>query len=158
MDILSHGLWGATILRERKVVWWAFLAGIAPDVLGSGSAFVYLLTIGKFWGTGMWRLLPGWTKELYHFHHSLLGVLVYFMALSLFLRNYRLLILPYALHVLMDAFTHSNDSLDRLFYPLEAGANIHGLNWWEHWWIMALNGASLIIINAVLILRRRSRS
>ena len=156
MDILSHGLWGATIIRQRKLVWWGFLSGMMPDILGSGGAFMYLLSIGEFWGTGTWQLLPAWAKELYHFHHSLLSVALYFLVLTLFLREYHALILPYLLHVVMDAFVHANDSIDRLLYPVALNVGIHGLNWWEHWWIVALNGASLIIINIVIIFRRRS--
>ena len=158
MDILSHGLWGATLLRKRELVWWAFLAGVAPDILGSGGAFVYLLSVGKLWGTGTWQLLPVWAKELYHFHHSLLSVLVYFFILTVVLRKYRLLILPYLLHILMDAVVHANDMVDRLFYPGEFGTNLGGLNWWEHWWIMALNVSGLILLNFFLWFRSNKRT
>ncbi|MBI3440463.1 MAG: hypothetical protein HY052_01440 [Proteobacteria bacterium] len=153
MDILSHGLWGATILRNRKVVWWAFLSGMAPDILGSGGAFIYLLTIGKFWGTGTWQLLPPWAKELYHFHHSLLAALIYFLLLRCISRRHGILILPYLLHILMDAFTHATDGGGRLLYPLHTSLGISGLNWWEHWWIMALNIAGLAVVNGFFWLR-----
>lgn len=155
MDILSHGLWGATILRERRFVWWAFLSGMAPDLLGSGGAFVYLLSIGEFWGTGTWQLLPKWAREVYHFHHGVLGAALYFYILSIFVRSFRLLILPYFLHVLMDALVHTNDSIDRLLYPIALNTGIHGLNWWEHWWIMALSVGGLVFVNVFLWLRKR---
>lgn len=158
MDILSHGLWGVTILRDRKTMWWAFLSGMAPDLLGSGGAFIYLLTIGEFWGTGTWQLLPPWAKELYRFHHSLLAVLVYFLAFYFISIRYSILILPYLLHVLMDTLVHANDMSNRLFYPLEPSIGIYGLNWWEHWWIVALNVAGLLAINLFLWFRRRKLS
>ena len=155
MDILSHGLWGATIVRRRKFVWWAILAGMAPDILGSGPAFVYLLTIGKFWGTGTWQYLPQWTKDCYLFHHSLVAVLIYWAVLFVFAREYDILILPYLFHVFLDVFTHDTIMVNRLFYPNHVESGVQGLNWWEHSWIMLLNAAALILINAFLIIRRR---
>ena len=157
MDVLSHGLWGATILRDRKLIWWAFLSGMLPDLLGSGSGFIYLLTIGEFWGRNTWQLLPDWSRELYRLHHSLLSVAVYFVLLTIFLRNYPMLILPYLLHVLMDVPVHATDMMNRLFYPLVVDSGVYGLNWWEHWWIEAANFCALVIINLVLFLRRRKR-
>lgn len=158
MDILSHGLWGATILRQRRLVWWALLAGMAPDILGSGSAFVYLLTVGKFWGTDTWQYLPQWTRELYHVHHSLLSVVLYWLILLAFLRRYDILIIPYLFHVLLDGFTHDTNILNRFLYPLAVEAGMHGLNWWEHWWIMALNAAGLAAVNLLFVVRRRRQS
>jgi hypothetical protein len=155
VDIFSHGLWGATILRKRKLAWWAFLVGMAPDLLGSGAAFIYLLTIGRFWGTDTWQYLPDWTKGMYHFHHSLLALLLYFVALYLISIRYSILLLPYAFHILLDAFTHENNIFNRLFYPGVYEMNLRGLNWWEHWWIMALNVSALVGINAFFFLRKR---
>lgn len=155
MDILSHGLWGATIVRKRKLVWWALLAGMAPDILGSAAAFVYLLTIGKFWGTASWQYLPQWTKDLYLFNHSLLAVLIYWIVLFVFAREYDILILPYIFHVLLDVFTHDTIMLNRLFYPAVFQSGMQGLNWWQHWWIMGLNIAGLALINGFLFIRRR---
>ena len=157
MDIISHGLWGATLVRKRNLFWWTFLAGMAPDILGSGPAFLYLLTIGKFWGTETWQLLPQWTRESYHFHHSILSVIIYYIILIIFLRRYSILIIPYLFHVVLDAFVHSTDMTNRLFYPLEPNAGIWGLNWWEHWWIVALNVGGLIVVNTIFLAQRRSR-
>src|SRR5712692_3868376 len=154
MDILSHGLWGATIVRRRKLVWWAFLSGMLPDVLGGGVGFVYLLSVGEFWGRGTWQLLPDWAKASYAFHHSLLGAGLYFLLLLLFLPDYRILILPYLLHIIMDTFVHANDMIGRLLYPLSVNSGLHGLNWWEHWWILALNIFFLVSINVILFFRR----
>lgn len=165
MDILSHGLWGATVLRpfrkgedKRKFLLWAMLAGMAPDILGSGAAFIYLLMIGEFWGEGTWQFLPQWTRELYHFHHSLLSVVVYWAILFIVVREYDILILPYLFHVLLDGVTHDTNLLNRLFYPAVFDYGIHGLNWWEHWWIMGLNVVGLLLVNAFFFLRKKSGS
>lgn len=158
MDILTHGLWGATILRRRKGVWWAFLAGTVPDLLGSTPAFIYLLTMGKFWGTDTWQYLPQWTREVYHFHHSFLSVVLYGVVVSVAARGYVVLLIPYAFHVLLDGFTHSTDIVNRLLYPTVFDVCIHGLNWWEHGWIVAVNVAALLLINVALVARRHRRN
>ncbi len=153
MDIISHALWGATVVRKKPLLWWAALTGAAPDLLSNGIAFLYLLFAhGRLWSTTTWPLLPPTLKSLYSLTHSLIGLAIVAGLFLLFERRYFVLVLPYALHLAMDLMSHRGDFLYRLLYPLvEYDANrITGLNWWEHWWLWASNLALLVVVNLVV--------
>ncbi|MFA4937449.1 MAG: hypothetical protein WC575_04175 [Patescibacteria group bacterium] len=158
MDIFSHALWGATIIRKKPLIWWAALVGALPDLLGSGPGFFYLLIIrNQFWGANIWQLLPTWAIVDYHFWHSLVSVLILLIILWLLGRRWLVLIFPYLLHLLIDLFTHQGDALYRLFYPLLSYSSERsgGINWWDVSWIWWINVGLLLIINFVLWFRKK---
>ncbi|MDI6821243.1 MAG: hypothetical protein QMD65_03700 [Patescibacteria group bacterium] len=160
MDIVSHALWGVTVIRKKPLVWWALIFGILPDILSTGLGGIFLLfRYGSFWPENGWSLLPEWIKILYHINHSLLGVLIMFAILTVISRKILLLIIPYVLHIVIDLFTHEGDIIYRLFMPLiNYNPNrVLGLNWWEHSWIWWLNIILLISANLIIWLIRRRR-
>ena len=159
MDLLSHALWGATIVRRKQFVWWAALFGALPDILGSGPGFLYLLFArGIIWGTNTWQAMPEWTRDAYHLSHSLLGVAIIAVLLLCIGRRWLLLLIPFSFHIVLDLFTHVTDPLARLLFPFVAwdAARVIGVNWWESEWIIAANVATLILVNAFLWRRGRS--
>ncbi|MDO8469519.1 MAG: hypothetical protein Q7S84_00675 [bacterium] len=170
MDLLSHALWGATIVRKRHLVWWAALFGALPDLVGSAPGFLYLLFArGILWGTDTWQLMPAWTHDAYHLSHSLLGIAVVAVTLACVGKwharttdtvrsgGWLILILPFSFHIVLDLFTHVTDPLARLLFPFVAwdAAHVIGVNWWESGWIIATNIATLILMNAFLWRRWR---
>jgi len=153
MDIFSHALWGATIVRTKTLVFGALLAGAAPDLLGSGPGFLYLLLAHhRIWSTTTWILLPGWMVGNYHLWHSLLGAGIFFMLLLFLAERFWILILPFLLHIFVDLFTHQGYIWYRLFFPfVRYDINrISGINWWEHRWIWVTNFGLLILINGII--------
>lgn len=165
MDIVSHALWGTTIVRRKPLVWWAAFFGALPDLLGSAPGFFYLLFAqGVLWGTDTWQFMPQWTRDAYHLSHSILGIAI--VALVLWAlgrhparlnsangpREWLVLTLPFSFHIFLDVFTHVTDPLARLFFPFVSwnAARVIGVNWWESWWIMGANAAALVLVNAVL--------
>ncbi len=158
MDLVSHALWGATVVRKRPFVWWAALFGALPDLLGSAPGFFYLLFArGILWGTGTWQFMPQWTRDAYHLSHSLLGLIIVAVALAAVGKRWLVFALPYAVHLTLDLVTHVTDPFARLLFPFMPWetARVVGVNWWESWWIMA-NAFVLIAVNLFLWQRRRS--
>ena len=159
MDVLSHALWGATIIRKKPLVWYAALFGALPDILGSGPGFLYLLVVrGIIWGTDTWQLMPEWTHDAYHLSHSLLGIAIVAIALACVGRRKLVLLVTYAFHVAIDLATHVTDPLARLLFPFVPwdAAHVIGMNWWESWWIIAANAGALLAVNMLLWRQKRT--
>ena len=91
MDILAHGLWGGAIFGQRtKRDWkWAFLSGIAPDVIGFSIPV----------RTGMYPLL-------YSSTHSLLVWSVLIAIVWIVTKRLPWFLGAWGLHIVCDIFTH----------------------------------------------------
>jgi hypothetical protein len=153
MDMISHGAWGMTIVRRKKLLLPAFIIGALPDLISTVPGFIYVqLTRGLTWNFD-WNALPLWSTGLYDYGHSLLGLATFALFIIIFFRKYLILIYPYAAHIFLDIFTHQNDILARLFYPWVAynPQRLWGWNWWEHPWVSVINWALIIIINIGII-------
>ncbi|MBI5732973.1 hypothetical protein HY967_03370 [Candidatus Jorgensenbacteria bacterium] len=160
MDIISHALWGGTVIRKKPLAWLALLTGAAPDILGSGPAFVYLIVAhGKFWSSETWMLLPQILKDNYHFWHTILAAMLVGVFLLFWGKRFMIFIIPYLLHIVMDLFTHQTDMLSRLFSPfVQYNINrVSGLDWWEHPWISWTNLGLLVSVNMVLWYRAKRK-
>lgn len=160
MDIFSHAVWGATLVRKRPLVWWALLFGAGPDILGSGPGALYLLVVkGVFWGTNTWQLMPDFFRQNYAFWHSILGIAAIAIFLLIAGRRYLMLLLPFSFHVLLDLFTHETDILSRLFHPFTPylPERVVGANWWESSWMLWVSTALLIGINLLVLLKSKNK-
>lgn len=158
MDIVSHALWGGTIIRKKPYLWWAFFFGAAPDILGSGPGFLYLLFSRHIlWSSATWPLLPQILKDNYFLWHGLFAAAIVSLAIFIIRREAWFLILPYLLHSFVDIFTHQADPLSRLFSPFVSydSNRVLGLNWWESAWIWWLTTALLTSINLLIAYKNR---
>ncbi|MCH7492694.1 metal-dependent hydrolase [Patescibacteria group bacterium] len=152
MDVMSHAVWGATIVRKRPEMWWAAFIGALPDLLTALYGLIrfkgkYLLYMSNL------RLTANKDDtyfKVYYFFHSLLpisvvAIVIYFMAPS-----YLILVLPYYFHIFLDVFTHRGIWGTRLFYPI-SNFHFHGRDWWKNRWISIINWSMLIVINLIFI-------
>jgi hypothetical protein len=157
MDMISHGVWGATIVRRKNLLIPAFIIGVLPDLISTVPGFIYVqFSQGLTWAFA-WSALPAWSTGLYDYSHSLLGLATFSLLILFFFRKYLILIYPYAAHIFLDLFTHQNDILARLFYPWVAydQSRVWGLDWWEHPWVSVINWAAIIIVNLIIVYRHR---
>lgn len=149
MDTLSHAGWGWVSLagRGRRLAWWGFVAGAAPDLL-----YFVPMMLRRFADVGWaafsdrpqgdyWRAhgppMPDYLVEAYHRYylwtHSLVILALAVGVLWLFTRSRPAaraacwLAVPYGLHILMDLPTHER-YLTRPLWPLSEWTMV-GLAW-----------------------------
>lgn len=137
MDIISHGLWGAIAFgrTNRKLFWWSFFFGIAPDLLSFG-----IYTVGTWlqifphpsWRSGQHpspEAIPAFVHTLYNYSHSLILFLVVFALLWFFFRRPIWPVAAWGLHILVDIPTHAADFFPTPFlFPL-SDFYISGISW-----------------------------
>ena len=154
MDIISHGIWGATIVRRPKLLIPILLSGFLPDLISTATGFLYLQITQGINLTFSWSSLPVWSTALYGYSHGLIGLVIFSILIIIFARNYLILIIPYAFHIFLDLFTHVSDPLARIFYPFVkySGDRLWGINWWEHPWTSIVSWTLLILINVGLFI------
>jgi len=180
MDIFAHGLWagaaGAAANRKLAkrlpmpwIVWW----GLFPDLFAFSPTFVLMFWLHWFgnppaplsrFGRGVRELLPEFLQpqNLYLLSHSLVVFGVVLGATWLMRRRTALVLLPWALHVLMDIPTHRAGRFGTPFlWPL-SDYRFDGISWGQQWF-MILNYSALAICYAALLLwsylaRRQSRA
>jgi membrane-bound metal-dependent hydrolase YbcI (DUF457 family) len=162
MDVISHGLWGGiTVGRSsRKSFWIAFLFGVAPDVFAFGPRFVVnLVTQGSEFFRHLGRRpelseIPDYVFQLYNISHSLVVFAVVFAALWLLRGKPMWEMCAWALHILVDIFTHS-----LAFFPTPFLWPISDVRFNGHPWsdpmIWFPNVALLICVYAVYFWKRR---
>jgi len=157
--MISHGVWGTTIVRRPKLLVPAFISGLLPDLISTVAGFFYLqITQGPNF-VFVWSALPTWSRVLYGYSHGLLGLAIFSSLIIIFTRRYWILIYPYAFHIFLDLFTHSGDPFVSLFYPLldYNSQRLWGWNWFEHPLASVINWTLLIIINIGLIVYYRRK-
>lgn len=113
MDIVSHGLWGGVAFGQqgRKSFWWSFFFGVAPDLFSFGiyTVLVWIgLQSGVDWSEGLPPMssFPDYVPMLYNVTHSLLVFILTFAVVWWWRRRAFLPLLAWALHIVMDIFTH----------------------------------------------------
>lgn len=154
MDIFSHALWGATVIRKRNLLWPALLFGAGPDILGGAPRILLVFfTTGQHWAGYTWQMLPDIIKDNYFVWHSIFGCLLVFIGIILFKRKYWFLIFPYLIHIIIDTVTHTGDILYRLLYPFidYVPSRVVASNWWEDTRLWVASTAFLILVNLVIL-------
>ncbi len=168
MDIFAHALWALASagvagrkLRPRmrlpRVAAW----GILPDVVTFAVPAVV-----RIWrlATGASKsLLPDgsgprfdWVWNLYNATHSAILFAVAFGAVWLILRRPVWEMLGWALHVLIDIFTHNGLFAVQFLWPLSA-IHVDGARW-EAGWLLAANYAALAAAYVLLWIFRRNET
>ena len=134
MDVLSHGLWGGIAFgrKHKKSFLLAFSFGVAPDLLSFGIYFVErIFDHNTEWKVGPPdpSLIPEYVYHAYDVTHSLVIFALVFLVSWLILRKPVFEMFAWALHVLMDIFTHSTKFFPTPFlWPL-ADYRFDGISW-----------------------------
>lgn len=153
MDIVSHGLWGSLAFgrRNRRVFWYAFFLGIAPDLFSFG-----LYTVGTwtgFFDHPDWRSgrhpdpsqIPLFVHTLYNYTHSLVIFLAVFLVVWAIRRRPLWILGAWGLHILVDIPTHSSAFFATPFlWPL-SNYRFDGVSWGTPW-IFFPNVAALALL------------
>jgi hypothetical protein len=108
MDVVAHGLWGGALFgRKNKRQWrWAFLLGVAPDVIAFGPFLVSQI------GNSGWVKFPHYVHQSYDLTHSLVVWCVVACVAWFFRKSFPWILGAWALHILCDIPLHSID-----FFP-----------------------------------------
>jgi hypothetical protein len=85
-----------------------------------------------------------WAWDLYHFTHSALVFAAVFGGLWLLLRRPVLEMLGWALHIVIDVFTHTRLFAVPFLWPLSA-VHVDGIRW-EAGWFVAANYSALAAV------------
>lgn len=116
MDIISHGLWGSAFMgTEKKSYFWpSFALGMLPDLLAFSVPFIIMI-VGAI--TGSTPLSEGrpaylshsqsYISDLYSIGHSFVIFAAFFLLVWFILKKPYLPMIAWALHILLDIFTHS---------------------------------------------------
>ena len=150
MDIISHAIWGATIIRKEPMIWWAAFFGALPDLCSIIPFFVHLKTnkFRRYNNQEFWKYVESssfYTKLYYVFHSLVTAILLTFFVYIIF-PQYWFVTVPYFLHIFLDIFSHKDKWATRILYPI-SDIHFNGINWWRSKWLNMANWFSLIIVN-----------
>lgn len=172
MDLLAHGLYGATVCSRSGLAggrtgsvdasgrpradwtgWAAMAFGLLPDVASMGLPFLRFLMAGA---TGnFFRDLGEPDMVVYRCMHSLVVGLCTVGAIRLWRRSLVLPALAWPLHVVMDAVTHDDGKFGTtIFYPFSTWS-LPGIRWWEHAWVVWAYWLALPVLWVGLVVLRR---
>jgi len=159
LDIASHALWSAAagIVARRKLkqpirVGLVALWGVLPDIVV--FAIPAAVRIWRYVSGASKTLLPDgsgphfdWAWSVYNFTHSAVVFAVCFGAVWLLLRKPPLEMLGWALHIVIDVFTHRGIFAVKFLWPISS-VHIDGIRWEEPWFL----GANFTALAAVYLL------
>ncbi|HEY1467749.1 MAG TPA: hypothetical protein VGF61_01810 [Candidatus Acidoferrum sp.] len=168
LDILSHALWttaaglGARKKLKRPIhLGWVALWGVLPDLVVFTVPAV--VRIWRFLTGASTSLLPDgngphfdWVWGLYNGTHSALVFAVCFGAAWLFLRKPPLEMLGWALHILIDVFTHRGIFAVKFLWPVSS-VHFDGIRW-ETPSFLAANFAALASVYLLVWIYRVRKS
>jgi hypothetical protein len=173
MDTLSHALWGYASLRWRgpRSARWGILTGMAPDLIFGVVAaagrvaehgWAGLKPVGMGRDPHIWLadgppmppdLVEAYDKY-YVWSHTLVPVLVLALVWYLVRRRPPWLLVPWALHIVMDIPAHER-YLTPFLYPL-SNWTVQGYAW-GRWPMLLANWGGLVITYIMLYARYWSR-
>ena len=160
MDVFAHTLWTAAAYQRiaRRDRLWAAFCGVAPDLASFGILFVQsFFTSGHQSGPPQLASIPLYIFTMYNLTHSLV---VFALVLSVVTTIHRKVWWPlfgWALHIIIDIFTHSTDFFPTPFLWPVVDYRFNGISWAEPWF-MLINYGALALVYVVWYRRvRRSR-
>lgn len=160
MDILSHALWGITIIRSRELLPLIVGVSLLPDLGTLPGVYEVLHIYYQDHQRGVRRsfhqLLTDWREitpskfalEFYLSFHSLFAWLAFSLLLFVFARNYLILSLAYLWHLLIDIPTHYEP---KPLYPLSK-PGLKSFDSRTDWWILPINILLLLVVNFAIVL------
>jgi hypothetical protein len=115
MDPLAHGLWGGAAFGQssRRAWKWAFVLGMAPDIISFGPFFLlHIGNLGDIWahqhhGNPDPGFVPAYVLQTYNVTHSLITWAVLMTLAILIFRRQAWPMAAWGLHILCDIFSHS---------------------------------------------------
>lgn len=149
MDTLSHGLWALAIFWGTSYRWWAFLIGMAPDLLSFGPFFVQRILTGTLSaGRPDHASIPSYVPVAYNVTHSILfwvlvGALLYVVA-----RRYWPIVGAALAHIALDIPTHNSFYPTPFLWPF-SDYRFHGISWGTPW-VFALNWICLTVLFSLI--------
>jgi len=158
MDILSHALWGATIVRDKELLSLVIGGSFLPDVGCLPDVFVVLRTHYKDYRKGVkrtfrefltdWKEIPSRAAvfDLYYFFHSFFTWLILTVVLFLVGKDYLVISLVYFIHLIIDIPSHQEA---RPFFPF-SNFRIKGVYFLDNKWVFLVNILLLILVNVVI--------
>lgn len=160
MDILSHALWGATIVRNRELLPLVIGVSVFPDVGSLPQVFEVLDNYYKDYQKGVKRnfkqLLTDWKNikpskfavSFYYFFHNIFVWLAITILLFLVAKNYLVISFVYLLHLIIDLPTHREA---RPFFPFSK-FRLKGIYFLDNKWVFVVNILLLIIVNVFIFI------
>jgi hypothetical protein len=130
MDILAHFLWTFAIFHRYKYKWLIAIFGVLPDFASFGPFFIYNLFTNNF-ATGKPNLnsIPEYVFMGYNFTHSLIIFLIVLGIIYFITRNIPLYLFGWAIHIIIDIPTHTNEFFPTPFlWPL-SDYHFSGVSW-----------------------------
>jgi len=149
MDVLAHGLWGGALFGNRSEQnWrWAFLVGIAPDLIALGPFTVWQMLNSRTTG------FPPYVYGAYNITHSLVVWAVMAVMIWLFTSEFPWIWCAWGLHVLCDIPLHQISFFPTPYlWPFKTDL-INGV-FWARPWLIAVNYAALILTYTYLRQKR----
>lgn len=144
MDTLAHGLYGAAVVapsRNEKLMATAGLAGMLPDLIVQGGMVLEQGLLPGFRLMGAkGEGFPQNLLVLYRATHSLFVPAFFWLVLP---KKWRVLAIPYLLHVLFDIFTHCGLFGTRILFPL-SDFHVCGINYADSLWVWEVNYGVLV--------------
>lgn len=160
MDILSHALWGATIVRDKELLPLVIGGSLLPDAGCLPDVFIVLRTYYQDYKKGVRRsfrkLLTDWKEipsrvavfNFYYFFHSFFTWLMLTFVLFLVAKDYLIVSLIYLIHLIIDIPTHREA---RPFFPFSQ-FRLKGVYFLDNKWVFLANIILLVIVNVVIVM------
>ncbi len=143
MDIFAHYLWAYGIFFKEKKAWLFGLIGILPDLASFGPHFFFSLFNGFQFGHP--TNIPSYIYDIYNFTHSLVIFLIVFLVFYLLLKKYVVFLLPWAIHILIDIPTHTQEFFPTPFLWPFSHFTVNGISWAVSWF-MVLNYGLIFLL------------
>jgi len=155
MDLISHALWGVTLIRSRELLPLVVGVSLLPDLGTLPGVYEVLRRYYQDYRRGVRRnfrqLLTDWQRiapsnfalNFYLAFHNVFAWLAFSLLLFLFAQNYLILSLAYLWHLLIDIPTHYEP---KPLYPLSKPGR-RSFDSRTDWWILPVNLLLLGTIN-----------
>ncbi len=160
MDILSHALWGATIVRDKELLPLVIGVSIFPDVGSLPQVFEVLGSYYKDYQSGIRRnfreLSADWKKiqpselalNFYYFFHSFIVWLGISILLFLVAKDLLVISLIYLVHLIIDLSSHKEA---KPLFPF-SNFRFRGVYFLDNKWVFLINILLLVVVNTTIIL------
>jgi len=152
MNTIWHIFWTYVLFRKKKYVKLPLLFSFIPDIPWyTGLALGYLI-----FGPGAFDKTFGnpYVLGLTWMMHSFVVVLIVYIVLKLFKKNWVPLVYGWVFHIALDGITHVSDAYP-LFWPLPIKAIPSFISWWEiqyHSVLLGMLNITLVIIFIIYLL------